>query len=382
MSLRKIAAWASERIASLGISVIAVVIALAVPIRAQLNAPQTFGATGGTTSAITVSLHNVSALSDILWVPIRFVPSGANPGGGTTLAIVLDSGGPLGPLAIEKQTQTSGGLTALVGNEFQAGQVATVMYDGTEFQCLTCTPVTPAGVENDYDGINVPAGWLLANGSAQSRSTFSVLFNALNLTSVAAVTINANATVSVPNSALFQVGWYVGGPNVNCNAQISSIPDGTHITLSSTATNGGSTTLSIGPNQQGDCSTTFNLPNRTGRITAGVDGSTNITSAGCPNNVGTAATLGFACGGQTQTLTASQIPSINVTVSLGASANAPTTNNSIQSNVVTPSGGTAIATSASAWGQFNSMSGASTNTGGNPHPILPPIALVYKIIKT
>lgn len=177
--------------------------------------------------------------------------------------------------------QTPSGPAAMVGGEIQTNQTTIAYYDGTQFQCISCAQLAqvPTGSTLDFSGVIVPTGFALANGQALSRTTFSVLWNTLAYTGISATATNTSTSVVVPNSALFQVGWYVGASaNIPCNAFITSIPDGTHVVVSSAATSSGSPTISIGPYPQGDCSTTFNLPNYVGKFLAGVDGSTNITS--------------------------------------------------------------------------------------------------------
>lgn len=370
--------------------VIALAVALAAapwvaPLRAQLSAVQTYGGVAIGTSSLLIGLSNVTQLNDLVAVPVRFFPAGVNPGA-STLAITINSGGPLGPLPILKQSQA--GLVPLVGNEFQAGQLVVVIYDGTDFECMTCGPVTPAGTEADFAGVNVPAGWLLESGQAISRAAFPVLFSAISNPSIAATTITSSAVVTVPNTNLFQVGWFVGGNNVTCNSQVQSIQDATHIVLNIAAGGGGSTTLSIGPYGQGDCATTFQVPNRTGRLTAMLDGSTNITSASCSpvGGIGGAGTLGTQCGGQTSTLLTANLPPItpagtitNGAISIGGGTlggtTAGATTGGSQSTPINASG-------------INPSQAASTFTGSagggssTPFSNLPPVSMTYKIIKT
>lgn len=288
--------------------------------------------------------------------------------------------------------QTTTGPAPMVGGEMQANMAVLAYYDGTQFECLNCVQLAlaPTGTVADFTGVVVPSGWVLANGTALSRTTFSILYNVLAFTSVSATTTNTSTSIVVPNSALFQIGWFVGGNNVTCNSTISSIPDGTHIVINNAAGAGGATTLSIGPYQQGDCSTTFNLPNLTGRIAAGVDGATNITSATCTNP----ASLGASCGAQTQTLTASQIPvitstgatsgNLSVTVSgigIGVGQNGQVSADGVSAIIGVQGNGSAGSASGATSGSI-SVSTTSNNAGGAAHPILPPVSLVYKIIKT
>ena len=107
------------------------------PAAAQLNAVQTWGGTaGGTSTALTVPINNVVGLGDLLGIPIRLLPNGVN-NGPATLAIVLDSGGTLGPIAIKKLSPS--GMAALTGCELKTGQESTLVYDGTEFAITSNT---------------------------------------------------------------------------------------------------------------------------------------------------------------------------------------------------------------------------------------------------
>jgi microcystin-dependent protein len=259
-------------------------------------------------------------------------------------------------------------------------------FDGTQYQCTTCNipSLVPAGVTADYSGVIVPLGWLLANGSAQSRTTFLALFNAIAFTAVSATTTITSPSVVVPNSALFQIGWSVGGNNVTCNATISAIPDGTHITISANASATGATTLTIGPYPQGDCSTTFNLPNYTGRVTAMADGVTNITATSCTN----AGSVGTNCGTQTSTLVAANIPTLTstnasqaISVVSGASfiQGTPTLDNVGTGASFT--GVSAASNSTVSSSGNNSISVTRTNASPTPVVVLQPTSIVTKIIK-
>lgn len=364
--------------------------------KAQLGSVQTWAGNATGTNSITISLHNIASLNDLLGVPIRFVPAAINTSS-VTITINLDGGGTLGPVNVLKPS--TGSLVAFVGGEFQASQIATVAYDGTEFQCTGCTAAVAAGTTADYSGVTIPSGWLKADGSAISRTAQPALFNALVFSGITATTTNTSTSVVVASSANYQVGWFVGGANVSCNTNIVSIPDGTHIVLGTGASASGSTTLTIGPYPQGDCSTTFNIPNYAGKVTAGVDGSTNITSATCTNP----STIGDkqssqTCGGQTQTLTLAQLPtgintsgtvSVSGSVAVGGLGTVPTSStwSAISVNL---SGGNAAANSSGTLSPVSSFSGSmsgtnsmtSTNTSGAAHPILQSTSLTYKIIKT
>jgi hypothetical protein len=203
---------------------------------------------------------------------VSFVAPSANTG-----ATQLNAAG-TGATNLFRQTAT--GPVAMTGGEIQALMVVIAYYDGTEFQCINCVPSAsvPTGATLDFSGVTPPNGFLLANGQAVSRTTFANLFNVLNLTGISGTT-NGTSTVTIPaGTGGYQVGWYVGATvDIPCNSFITSIPDGTHIVLNNTAI-AGSPTITIGPYQQGDCSTTFNVPNYVGKALAYVDGGVNITS--------------------------------------------------------------------------------------------------------
>jgi microcystin-dependent protein len=264
----------------------------------------------------------------------------------------------------------------MVGGELVAGAVACAYYDGTQFQCTNCNhPVI--GTVVDYTGVSVPSGWAFANGQALSRTTYAAAFSTISNTTVSATTTITSTTVNITGANTFlQVGWYVGGSNVTCNSTISSVAANS-IVISSAAGASGATTLTIGPYTQGDCSTTFNVPNLTGRTTAHVDGVTNITAPNCANST----SLGAACGGQSTTLAATNLPTNNYTP-----AGAITVNSSTVANQV----GTASAFTDVTVGAMNSttavtatFAGTPTNIGGSATAFtnLPPLVLVYKIMK-
>lgn len=310
---------------------------------------------------------------------VNFIPSATNTGpttlgvAGTTVTTVL--------------RQSAAGLVPLAGGEIFIGQVATVIYDGTQYELINSA--SNAGVqpctEIDYKGTTVPTGYLSEDGTAKSRATFPTLFSCISVTGVAA-TLNSTTTVTVPNSALFQVGWFVGGSNITCNSTIQSIPGGgVTIVLNNAAGATGSSTLTIGPYSQGDCSTTFNLPNMAGRGSFGADPTGAVlTSTFCTNP----GSIGSACGNQSYTML--QVNGANYTISVtgtvGGGTNIPTNTGTIsnQASLTTGGGSNSYPQGSSAWGSTTTLSGAMTGPSGGsatPFGILPPIQLATKAIK-
>ncbi len=342
------------------------------------------GAGSGSANAQLVVTPTPLNFALISGYTVNFIPSVSNTTA-TTLSVA-------GTTAKAVLRQTASGLQALVGGEIVINQMATVIYDGTQYELINsavtanvqpCTTI-------DYAGVGVPSGYLNTDGSAKSRTSFSALFGCLAYTSVSATTTSGNTSVVVPDSTLFQVGWYVGGTNVTCNSTITGSADGTHITISNTAGGNGATTLTIGPYQQGDCSTTFNVPNFLGRAAVAADtAGTTLTSAAC--SVRTA--LGGQCGSTTQAIPRASLPtgitSANatqaITVSFGT--NLAGTGGTIGTNTYTGSGATNIPNSTQGWTAVtgsnatnNSISVTSSNTSGTPI-LLQPIGLVLKAIK-
>jgi hypothetical protein len=274
--------------------------------------------------------------------------------------------------AINVVEHTASGVSSLSGGEIVAGQVTLGYYDGTQYQLLDAAPPTgfvqPCTVI-DYFGATSPAGYLIAGGAAQLRSAFPNLFACLT-TTVSATTTSGfpNVTLSAPAS-LF-VGWFVGGTNVLCNSTILTVTDTTHVVLSNNAGGNGATTLTFGPAPQGDCSTTFNVPNMNGRVTAMADlGGTVLTTSCSPG----ASVVGTLCGSQATTLGTGNLPpytpaGTNSGFSTGTSSVTPggtvgTSNNSASGSIVTSFTGTP-------------QGGTST-----PFSQMQPTALVLKAIK-
>jgi hypothetical protein len=257
------------------------------------------GTSGGSANAQTLASPIPSGFTLTTGKSITFIAGFTNTGA-TTLNVAATG-------ATNVFKQGGAGPAALSGSELTAGNLYTATFDGTQYQITTpaVQSLTAACTIIDWAGAATPPGYLLAGGAAVSRATFATLFNCLSVTGVAATTTSGNASVVVPNSALFQVGWSVGGSNVTCNSTVATIPDGTHITISINAGASGATTLTIGPYPQGDCSTTFNVPNLSGRATAMRDTSGAILSSTTCANF---ASQGSNCGTQTKTLVTGNLP--------------------------------------------------------------------------
>lgn len=166
--------------------------------------------------------------------PILGVTAGENLVGGGSVGVVA--------LAVKSSPDLKGVPTAPTA----APGTATLQVATTAF---VAAAAPPAGSIIDYAGATAPAGWLLCQGQAVSRTTYAALYTALG--------------------------------------------------------------AAASPWGQGDGTTTFNVPDLGGRVTAGKESTaTRLTVAGAGIN---GAVLGASGGVQTYTLTTTQMPSHNHT---------------------------------------------------------------------
>lgn len=335
----------------------------------------TGGTSGGTLNAQTVLTPTPLGFTLTAGRRVTFI-AGFTNSGPTTLNV--NSTG-----ATNILKQSTSGLVALAGGEIVVGQAVDVWYDGTQYELLNAAPqsLVPACTVIDYAGVTTPSGYLAATGGAVSRTTYATLFACITRTGVAATTVNGSPTVTVADSSLYQVGWSVGGTNVTCNSTISAIPGGgVTLTLSANAGATGATTLTIGPYPQGDCSTTFNLPNFYGRATVMADasGGTVLTSTTCTNPN----SIGGTCGTQTKTLVTANLPAYTPAGTIAVTLNA-INNVGIINASSTNTGANQAFTATNITPTVATQTFTGTAQGGTSTPLssLAPIGLVTKAIK-
>jgi len=152
----------------------------------------------------------------------------------------------------------------------------------------------PTGAVIPYSGISVPSAWLLCDGSAVSRTTYSTLFSALSLQLSCILVSTTVLTLPSGTTAGLQTGFAVSGTGIPANTTIASLTS-TTITLNNSATTSGTYTITFAPHGVGNGSTTFNLPNMQGRVAVGPGGTIG-------------ANLGAIGGEATHTLVASELP--------------------------------------------------------------------------
>jgi hypothetical protein len=292
------------------------------PARAQLGAAQTWipsGGVSGSGNAVVLTVPNIGGMSDLLGVPLRFLPQSTNAAGGTTIAISNGTS----TFSAEPVLRSSAiwglaeaGLAPIAGGDLTASPSpvrAEVMWDGTEF--VLSNPATgdaPVGeieafVGSDTWGTTQIPGRLILDGSCVSQTTYALLYS------------------------------YSGGSG----------------------------------DPWGSCSSgQFKLPDLRGRGLAGYDsqgsnGAANrLTSAGS----GCAATgVGATCGGQNETLVQSNLPNVTfansgIAVSNGGNTGIAVSNGGNTGIALTSTVG--INAGTLAVGGSQSYLGAENNSGG------------------
>jgi microcystin-dependent protein len=331
-----------------------------IPVRthAQLAGIQTWGGTaGGTANALTLTVHNVGGIGDLLGVPIRFLPS-ANNTGPASLTINLDGGGTIGPTAIQRPTSNLG-LQALSGKELQtAGQPTEVVFNGVVFAITSSIDMTPVGAVVDFRA-NSPGGYLIEDGSCVSQTTFAALFAVIGTTYGGAC---GGGLFPVPDSRGTNT-MALDGQGVNGLAnRITSASCGSPNTLGSLCGNQQQTLTQAQLPFAGLTVTGSTAGLTVSGTTAGlsVSGTVNVTSSVATINEGVVNTP--VQGGSTYTVAG---PSLQSAV------------NSSGSNTLTGAGVSVSATGAGV--SINGTTGAMGS--GTAHPILNPTVLAYRMIK-
>lgn len=138
-------------------------------------------------------------------------------------------------------------------------------------------PIVPVGAVIDFAGFVVPEHYYACDGAAKNRVRDYRLFSAL--TTVETVTLtNTVATFTVVSNANYHIGMLLEGVGIPATTTISNIV-GTTITMSLAATASGATPVTFFAWGNGDGSTTFNVPNLQGFVTAGAKGQLFYTSS-------------------------------------------------------------------------------------------------------
>jgi hypothetical protein len=219
-------------------------------------------------------------------------------------------------------------------------------------------PIIPVGAIIDFGGFVVPEHYYLCDGAAKNRVRDYLLFNALTTTETVTLT-NTVATFTVVSTANYHVGMAIEGTGIPASTTISNIV-GTTITMSNAATATGPSSVRFFAWGAGNGTTTFNVPDLQGNVTAGANGSLFSNVNG----------VGLSGGSATHTLTIAEMPAHqhNVTSgqngSLGAGGNGDIILGVNAVGVGTPT-----------------FSNIGLQGGGTAHNIVQPTKLVKKCIR-
>jgi microcystin-dependent protein len=144
-------------------------------------------------------------------------------------------------------------------------------------------PITPVGTIIDFGGFGIPTHYLFCDGTAYSRTIYSQLFSALTTTMTVSLT-STMTTFTVTSSISLYIGMAIEGNGIPASTTISNI-SGTTITMSAAATATVTSVVTFFAWGDGNGSTTFNVPDLRGYVTAGSQGSL-FTSNGAGNEGG------------------------------------------------------------------------------------------------
>lgn len=287
-----------------------------------------------TGSALTLPEGNVFNLTGT-----SAVPGFATKGVGTDIIVRHNAAHQLTHHATDFVLKTGATFNTAAGDhsfwhEYQTGKWRMTNYAKADGTALVVSAVS-SGDTGDIKGTarrTPPSGWLMCDGSAVSRTTFSALFAAIcptigtftvTIASPGVVTLNGHGLETGDRIRLFTSGALPTGLTANTDyfviktsANAFNLATSLSNALASTAINttgsqSGTHTAQDFAWGAGDGSTTFNLPDGKGRTFVGRDGmggsaANRLTNAGSgiAGNV-----LGASGGAETHTLQISEIPS-------------------------------------------------------------------------
>lgn len=243
------------------------------------------------------------------------------------------------------------------------------------------------GMMMDFAGVTAPSGWLKADGSAISRTTYASLLGAVTFTQTG-TTSNSNMVITgVADTSNMFIGMGLTGANIPLGATITAITVNTNITISVQPTVSATIPITFYPFGAGDSSTTFNVPDTRRRTTIGAGGA---VVSNPPMGIGNQ--VGDTGGEELHTMTLAELVTHNHSLSLSGSIDPnsvtrtthPTTPlvNTFQTQS-TPRDGTPTTSPIAGINANLILSGSIGNTGSDtPFNVMQPSLVVTKIIKT
>lgn len=215
----------------------------------------------------------------------------------------------------------------------------------------TAYPIVPVGTIIDFAGFVQPDHYYFCDGRAINRVRDYLLFNALTTTETVTLTTSVN-TFTVVDASNYHIGMAIEGTGVPASTTISNIV-GTTITMSAAATSTGPSSVRFFAWGAGNGTTTFNVPNLEGVVTAGSNGSLFSNVNG----------VGLGGGEATHLLTIPEIPAH--THNTFSTAGGAFNENAGGSGRVSP----------------NNVGTSSATGGSQPHNNIQPTVLVKKCIR-
>jgi microcystin-dependent protein len=197
-----------------------------------------------------------------------------------------------------------------LGTPFPYPQYAVTYYGGQRYENQVADNTATPGTDNSwllisgdatgvltgmaipFCGFTAPAGYLLCDGSAVSRTTYGALLSVISQTQTGTTTNTLFTVSGLSNTAYMYVGMPLESANFPPGTTVASIVDSTDITTSQMATASGAVSIQFFNFGNGDGSTTFNVPDSRRTTWIGAGG----TASGTP--FGVAGTVTGQSGGQ------------------------------------------------------------------------------------
>lgn len=168
--------------------------------------------------------------------------------------------GPQGPTGATGPTGPAGATGPGVATGGTTGQhLAKKSNTNYDTQWVDPAPAVFSGEVKMFGGVTVPTGYLLCDGAAVSRTTYSALFAALTQI-IAGCTLTGSVISGIPGTAQISVGMKVTGPGISGTATVTAYTSGTGATVSGAVLTNSSGSYSFYGYGSGDGSTTFNVP--------------------------------------------------------------------------------------------------------------------------
>jgi microcystin-dependent protein len=128
-----------------------------------------FGTDTGAVNAMVLTLANNTA-TYVAGMEIRIYPANTNTGAAT-----INFNG----LGIKNIYRNN--TVVIQPGDLIAGRLSVLVYDGSKFILSNASSVV-SGAMQDFGGSSLPAGYLLCDGTAVSRTTYAALFSAISTT--------------------------------------------------------------------------------------------------------------------------------------------------------------------------------------------------------